>query len=482
MLRPGGLRALLSTPISRSLWVGILGSFVLRLAGSAIGILLAKYLNERVARASGQDHIDPGIVALLTAIFYLTELTMSPVMGALSDRWGRKPFLMLGPILGAVAVQIYPFTTVILVLAICRLIEGLSTSCNIPATLGFLSDATGGSQALRGRVMGLFEVSSLGGLVLGPALGGLLWDGLRLPLLGVQLPGLAENGIRVTSLIYLLVVVLIFFFIDETSPGLVRRPAPPTAEAELGGLAVVAAGGQSPVWTQQVLGARGGGALQAVGAELRARLRDYRELLRLPRMVNFIPAWLTITAVLGLWFTHIAALLTRHSRNPLQLLEGGYSAGQVAELFIVFGVTFTVGILFWSLLYARIRRTTLMLSAVVGTLGVVIFAYLYNNQALPNPPGQWPLAIPLVLCLFVMSGFTPVALAYLADISEEKAEDRGMVMGFYSILLGLGQLIGAGIGVPFIRWFGFNGLLLGTALLALIGLGVIYHLRRVTGD
>ena len=477
-----GIRDLLRTPISRSLKVGILSSFLLRLAGGATAIMLVKYLNFGVAAAHGETHIDPGIVALLSAIFYVTELLMSPVLGALSDRWGRKPFLVLGPIFGALAVQIHPLTTVILVIALARLFEGLATACNIPSTLGFLSDATGGNPALRGRVMGLYEVASLVGLVTGPAVGGLLWEGLSLG--SVTLPGLEVNGLRVVSLIYLLAMLLIYVFIDETTPGLARRrAAPPSGEPEMAALVAAAPDGPGTVVAQRMLAGGGGGtAPPTVGEERRARVRGYRDLLRLPRLINFIPAWLTVNGVLGLWFTHVSALLTRPSHDAAQLLDGGFSATDVAKLFGAFGVVFTIGILFWSLFYARIRKTTMMLVSIGGTIGVCVFGFLLNNQVLPDPPGVWPLAIPLFLSLFLMSGFTPVALAYLADISEERAQDRGMVMGLYSVLFGVGQLGGAILGTPFIQVYNFNGLLLATGVLAVLGVAVILHLRQVTGD
>jgi MFS family permease len=452
------------------------------MAGGATGLMLVKYLNFNVAGSQGADHIHPGIVALLSAIFYLTELVMSPVMGALSDRWGRKPFLVLGPIFGALAVQIHPLTTVIFVIALARLFEGLATACNIPSTLGFLSDATGGNAALRGRVMGLYEVASLVGLVSGPAVGGLLWEGMNLG--SIVLPGLQANGLRAVSLIYLLAVLLIYLYVDETTPGLARRrAAPPTGEPELAALVAAAPDGTDTVLASRVMvGGGGTGTPPSVGEELRARVRGYRELLRLPRLINFVPAWLTVNGVLGLWFTHVSALLTRPVHNASQLLDGGFSATDVAKLFGAFGIVFTLGILFWSLFYARIRKTTMMLAAVGGTIGVCVFGFLLNNQVLPNPPGEWPLAIPLFLSLFVMSGFTPVALAYLADISEERAEDRGMVMGLYSVLFGVGQLGGAILGTPFIQAYSFNGLLLATGVLAVFGIAVIIHLRRISGD
>lgn len=476
-----GIRDLLHTPIDRSLKVGLLSSFLLRLAGGATAIMLVKYLNFTVAPAHGSDHIHPGIVALLSAIFYVTELLLSPVMGALSDRWGRKPFLVLGPIFGALAVQIHPLTTVIMIIALARLFEGLATACNIPSTLGFLSDATGGNTALRGRVMGLYEVASLVGLVSGPAVGGLLWEGMHMG--GLDLSGLGVNGLRVVSLIYLLAVALIYLFVDETTPGLARRrAAPPVGEPELAALVAAAPDGPGAVVAQRVLIGGGGTGTPSVGDELRARVRGYRELLRLPRLINFVPAWLMVNGVLGLWLTHVSALLTRTTHNPAQLLDGGFSATDVAKLFGVFGVVFTFGILFWSLFYARIRKTTMMLASVSGTIGVCVFGMLLNNQVLPAPSGAWILAIPLFLSLFLMSGFTPVALAYLADISEERSEDRGMVMGLYSVLFGVGQLGGAILGTPFIQAYSFNGLLLATGVLAVLGIAVILHLRRITGD
>ena len=46
----------------------------------------------------------------------------------------------------------------------------------------------------------------------------------------------------------------------------------------------------------------------------------------------------------------------------------------------------------------------------------------------------------LLIGIFAESSFAPAALAYLADISEDAAKDRGLLMGLYSVFLGLGQL------------------------------------------
>ena len=79
--------------------------------------------------------------------------------------------------------------------------------------------------------------------------------------------------------------------------------------------------------------------------------------------------------------------------------------------------------------------------------------------------GQFQLA-----AIFAESSFAPAALAYLADISEEAAKDRGLLMGLYSVFLGLGQLLGNGLGGVFAQVWGFDGLIYLTAILAFVAL------------
>jgi MFS family permease len=76
----------------------------------------------------------------------------------------------------------------------------------------------------------------------------------------------------------------------------------------------------------------------------------------------------------------------------------------------------------------------------------------------------------LALGIFAETSFAPSALAYLADISEESARDRGLVMGLYSIFLGLGQILGNGLGGVFAGLYGFDGLVYLTVILASVAL------------
>jgi hypothetical protein len=131
------------------------GTLLLRLAGGLALSSLGLYLNSLGAQGAG--------IAWVAAGYYATELLLAPVFGALSDRYGRKIFLVLAPLLGAVALVLYPHASTVTILFAIRVLEGVSAGGAIPATLGYLSDLTDGSK-YRSRIMGLFEVMTLVGV------------------------------------------------------------------------------------------------------------------------------------------------------------------------------------------------------------------------------------------------------------------------------------------------------------------------------
>jgi len=76
------------------------------------------------------------------------------------------------------------------------------------------------------------------------------------------------------------------------------------------------------------------------------------------------------------------------------------------------------------------------------------------------------------------SGFTPAALTFLADIADANATERGVVMGLYSVFLGVGQLLGAALAGPFADLYRIDGLILFSAILGCIALGALLMLRE----
>ncbi len=78
------------------------------------------------------------------------------------------------------------------------------------------------------------------------------------------------------------------------------------------------------------------------------------------------------------------------------------------------------------------------------------------------------------------AGFTPAALAYLADVSGAFAHDRGLLMGVYSVILGVGYLLGNGLGGIFAQAAYFDGLAyltIGLATIAMLFVALLL-LRR----
>jgi predicted MFS family arabinose efflux permease len=79
--------------------------------------------------------------------------------------------------------------------------------------------------------------------------------------------------------------------------------------------------------------------------------------------------------------------------------------------------------------------------------------------------------------LFVLSGATPAALGLLADVSEAFPDDRGAIMGLYSVFLAVGQIAGSLIGGAAADLKGLDGIFITTVVLLVVALVPLMHLR-----
>lgn len=395
-------------PDVRSVGLALGGTFVLRCASYASGLLVLVALG---IKSRNEADLTAGIASLVAVTFYASELIGAPFFGAWSDRIGRKPFMLLGPIFGAIAAQLMGFTMLIPILVLVRILQGLSTATSAPATLGFLSSQTVTSERFRGRVMGFYEAATVVGLALGAAVGGKLHD---------QFGGVAFT---IVAALYVL-ALLPFLFVRDRA------------------------------WLPRVRRSHG---------NVISRMFNRR-------IMRFAPAWLAANAVLGAWFS-VGPFLAAGAPNPRQFLMRGFGAGEIGMAYLVFGVVFTAGTIAWGFLMPTIgRHATLLIG--VGGLGFTSVSLWALNHV---PFDTTHVLVPVLVCLvlvgvFVQSGFTPAALAYLAEIAEEQAEDRGAVMGVYSVLLSIGQLLGGGLAAPFAERMGINGLIVLTGLLCLVAL------------
>lgn len=419
----------------RSIIAVLVGSLVLRVAAQTMGQMLQFYLAEIDRNHYPISHTQRG---LITASFFITELLGSLLLGAMSDRYGRKIFILLGPAFGAVAVQITSMTVSVWLLVITRLLEGLSTASSIPATLGYISEATTGRPSMRARVVGLFEITLVGGIAVGAIVGGYLWKFLGSPqtLFGIRLisPAFSVNG-----LIYVVSLLIFLWGLKE-----IRH------------------------------GAKEGGSRE----HSHGSLGQYISILRSPSVWRFVPAWLAVNSIIGMWINHSIGLMTGKDHMPGQLLTGNIAPEKFGNGFAVLAVVFALGVLVWSFYLGRYRRTSAMLMATGGLFATLASVYSLNHLDSFSSPLYYPLLAALLVSLFVLSGFTPAALTYLADVTESHAQNRGSIMGLYSVFLGVGQVVGTATGGRFADRGGIDGLLLLSAIFGVITGWSLLALRR----
>ena len=418
--------------MNRSITSMLLATFVLRVSTAVTGGMLI-FLVDHLTRHSGDG---PRVLSFLNSGFYATELTGAIVFGVLADRYGRKVIMLLGPLFGGIAVAMTGMTTHFPLLFVTRLLEGSSTAASVPSTLGFIAAETAHDEKLRGRVVSVFELVSLGGmLAVGPALAGILWDAFGRPAFFINCGfyavafGLYAYGVHEVP--------------RERRADIEAPPAQSTAAAP-------------PV-------------------------SRYLRMATNQKVLLFAPTWLAINAILGLWALQAPLLLKGNVADSSQFLMQGVSATSIGIGEAVLAVVFGSGLLFWGLVYARFRRTTMLLlgfSAFVAmTLDVLAINHLggISTQLLVALVGVG------IVVLFVMAGATPAALGLLADVSEGFEEDRSAIMGLYSVFLGVGQVAGGLLGGVAASWKGIDGLVVATAGLLVVGTIALVNLRHQEG-
>jgi len=118
-------------------------------------------------------------VGVLEAVYALCAFIAAPVLGVLSDRYGRKPVLIFSVLGSAVGYLLFGIGGAIWVLLLSRIIDGL-TAGDMPVLFAYLADITEPEE--RAKRYGMLGALSGVGFMIGPAAGGLLaqWD-LRAP-------------------------------------------------------------------------------------------------------------------------------------------------------------------------------------------------------------------------------------------------------------------------------------------------------------
>jgi DHA1 family multidrug resistance protein-like MFS transporter len=113
-------------------------------------------------------------LGLIIAAFSITRGIFQPIVGSLSDRWGRKGFLVCGLLVYALVGLAIPEATSVINLIVIRAFHGVGSAMIVPVAMACVSDMSPVGQ--EGRYMGLLHIAIFTGIGSGPLLGGFFTD------------------------------------------------------------------------------------------------------------------------------------------------------------------------------------------------------------------------------------------------------------------------------------------------------------------
>ena len=178
----------------------IFSTVVLDAIGSG---LIFPILPRLLQSVTGVSDIAP-YVGIVYSIFALMQFAFMPVLGVMSDRFGRRPVLLVALAGASVDYLLLSFAPQLWMLIVARAIAGL-TSANMAVAIAYITDIT--PEAQRARRFGLLQAMFGIGFIIGPVLGGLLGDfWVRAPFVAAAV----LNGLN---------LALALFVLPESRPG-----------------------------------------------------------------------------------------------------------------------------------------------------------------------------------------------------------------------------------------------------------------------
>lgn len=169
--------------------------------------VIAPLLGERVETSETPFFI----AALIFSAFTIVSTPLSVPGGIISDKLGRKPLIVIGLLLYAVASVLFPFFSNdpydwIFV----RALQGAGAGLFFPAITALLAEVT--SYEARGHAMSVYNIGLGAGLALGPVSGGILFD-----IYDIRMPFFFCVAFALLS------VVLVLLFVQEPKIRLKRK-------------------------------------------------------------------------------------------------------------------------------------------------------------------------------------------------------------------------------------------------------------------
>lgn len=149
------------------------------------------------ARNFGADSLTLGI---LVASFPVMQFVFSPILGRLSDRFGRRPVLLLSISFSGVSFVLFAVANSLAALFLSRIIAGMATESAVARA--YIADIT--TEEERSTGIGKVGAAFGAGFIIGPVIGGLT------SIFGFSAPGFAAAGLALMNFLSVL------FFLPES--------------------------------------------------------------------------------------------------------------------------------------------------------------------------------------------------------------------------------------------------------------------------
>lgn len=360
-----------------------------------------------------------GVTALATSLiaYSLAGIIAAPLMGSLADRIGRKPLIV-----GSLGVYVAAFTGYLLapsslVFIIVRGLAGGLTAGLGPASMGVIADISPKDE--RGRWIGVYSAGSAIGWMVGPVVGGLLYDRW-----GLEVPFIISICLGILAFLMTLIIIPETYSKKASRRDLLRQNHTRQVKAKKSATATF--------WTS-----------------LPQPLPAFVILLFVN--LSMIFAWFFIDPHLPFYIFD----------------ELGWSTAQLGSAFSVYGWVSLTGSLTLGQASDRFGRKAVL------TVGLILHSAQYVG--LMAMTAYWPIVGSFIIAGLGESMLHPALNVSFLDIAPD--ENRAQAMGIKTAFGNLGSLTAPALVIVVLRIippqsvFAISaGLLLFTALLVLVGL------------
>jgi MFS family permease len=138
-------------------------------------------------------HATPETVGRLIASFSIAQLLSAPLWGRVSDRYGRRPALLIGLGASAVAFAVFGVADAVWLLFVSRFVQGAGGGTTGVAQ-AYVADTVEPKD--RARALGWLSSATAAGVILGPAIGSFAVN------LGPAAPGLVASALCLVNVLF----------------------------------------------------------------------------------------------------------------------------------------------------------------------------------------------------------------------------------------------------------------------------------------